>query len=322
MSKRKLLVLTPIPPDLRSALALRYDLTDFDASKAEIWRGFEIAITTGMNGAGIREFDACPDLKLVVSQGVGLDKIDLDAARRRGIAVAHTPDEIAEDVGDAAVAMIYAAMRGVVQADAFVRAGRWGRERIAPSRRIAGKTVGIIGLGRIGQHVAQRAQAIGMSVLYHGRAAKPGVTYPFVATLDELAARADVLVLSCPGGKATHHLINKPILEKLGPDGFLVNMSRGSVVDEAALLDALEAKSIAGAALDVFENEPNIDPRFFTLDNVVLAPHSSSITHETRAAIIARMLGDIEAFLNSAPFFNAAEPPESVGHSSRHRSYN
>ena len=306
MTRHKLLVLAPIPPDLRSALTERYDLTDFDASKAGAWSGFAIGVTTGMSGAGAREFEACPDLRLLVSQGVGLDKIDLKEAKRRGIAVAHTPDEIYEDVGDYAIAMIYAIMRRLVEADAFVRAGRWGKERIATSRRVSGKTVGIVGLGRIGQHVAQRAEAIGMNVLYQGRAAKPGIAYPFVAKLEELATRADVLVLSCPGGSATHHLINKGILEKLGPDGFLINVSRGSVVDEAALLDALETKAIAGAALDVFENEPNLDPRFLTLDNVVLAPHSSSITLETRAAIIARMLHDIAAFLHDKPFYNAA----------------
>lgn len=304
MSRPAILVLTGLPADLRAALAAHYDLVDF--GRETVANGIAIAVTTGMAGAGAREFDACPDLRLVASQGVGLDRIDLAEARRRGIAVAHTPDELAEDVGDAAVAMIFALLRGIVRADAFVRAGRWGKERIAVSRRVGGKTVGVVGLGRIGRHVAQRATAAGMSVLYHDYAALPGVDFPFVADLGEMAKRADVLVLSCPGGEATRNLIGPAILDALGPDGFLINVSRGTVVDEPALLDALESGRIGGAALDVFAREPDIDPRFLALENVVLSPHSASITRETREAIIARLLGDIDAFLNERPFFDAA----------------
>ena len=306
MSPHRLLIVATIPADLRTALAERYALVDLEAAKGQAWSGFDVAITTGIVGAGERQFDACPDLKLLVSMGVGLDQVDLAAARRRGIAVAHTPDELAEDVGDGAIAMIYAAMRAVPYADRFVRAGRWGKERIAPSRRVAGKTLGVVGLGRIGLHVARRAAAIGMDVAYYDATARSDVAYPFVAAVEDLAARADVLVLSCSGGEATRNLIGKAVLEKLGSAGYLVNVSRGTVVDEAALLDALESKAIAGAALDVFATEPNIDPRFLALDNVVLSPHSASITHETRQAIIARMMRDIEAYLQGKPFYDAA----------------
>nr|WP_274611506.1 NAD(P)-dependent oxidoreductase [Rhodoplanes elegans] len=250
----------------------------------------------------------CPDLRLVVSQGIGLETFDLAEARRRGIAVAHTPDEIAEDVGDAAIAMIYAVLRGTLRADAFVRAGRWGKERIAATRRVAGRTVGIVGLGRIGRHVADRATAIGMRVLYHTRR-RAEAPYEWMADVVTLATRSDVLVLACPGGEATRHLVDATVLDALGPDGVLVNVARGSVVDEAALLDALEGGRIHGAALDVFATEPAIDPRFLALDNVVLSPHSASITRETRAAIIARMIDDIDAYRNGRPFFDAAAAP-------------
>ncbi|WP_170145867.1 NAD(P)-dependent oxidoreductase [Rhodoplanes elegans] len=308
MPDHALLVFGFIPPDLRATLSERFALVELDRARAAPWTGFDIAVTTGIVGAGRREFDLCPDLRLVVSQGIGLETFDLAEARRRGIAVAHTPDEIAEDVGDAAIAMIYAVLRGTLRADAFVRAGRWGKERIAATRRVAGRTVGIVGLGRIGRHVADRATAIGMRVLYHTRR-RAEAPYEWMADVVTLATRSDVLVLACPGGEATRHLVDATVLDALGPDGVLVNVARGSVVDEAALLDALEGGRIHGAALDVFATEPAIDPRFLALDNVVLSPHSASITRETRAAIIARMIDDIDAYRNGRPFFDAAAAP-------------
>jgi lactate dehydrogenase-like 2-hydroxyacid dehydrogenase len=257
-------------------------------------------------GVNAALMDTLPDLKLIACNGAGLERIDLSEAKRRGIAVCHTPDELAEDVADCAIALTYAIVRRIVEADRFVRAGRWTKERMAPSRRLAGKTVGIVGLGKIGRVVAQRAQAIGMHVLYSGPKAKPAMPYPFVANILELAERSDVLILSCPGGEATRHLVGQAVLERLGPDGYLVNVARGSVVDEAALIAALQERKIAGAALDVFASEPNLDPRFLALDNVVLQPHSASITHETRAAMLARLIGDITAYAEGRPFHNAA----------------
>ena len=304
----KILITAPIPPDLRAALAQRYTVVD----RAELpgWPqqpapGFAVAVTTSMSGIDAAMFDALPDLRIVLCQGAGTDRLDLAGARRLGIAVAYTPDELADDVGEAAIAMIYAMMRRVAEADRFVRAGRWGRERMAPSVRVAGKAVGIVGLGRIGRRVAQLAEGIGMTVMYHGR--RPAnAPYPFVADLHQLAAQSDVLVLSCPGGDATRHIIDMSVLERLGSKGFLVNVSRGSVVDEAALIAALQTGVIAGAALDVFASEPNPDPRIIALENVVLQPHSTSITHETRAAMIARLLGDLDCFLHGRPFYDAA----------------
>jgi hydroxypyruvate reductase len=300
----KFLVVTTIPPDLRAALAQRYALSDMsDAGAAS---GYAVAVTTSMRGFDRPLFERMPDLRLIVCNGAGLDGIDLAEARRRKVAVCHTPDELAEDVAEAAIALTYAIMRRVAEADRFVRSGRWRKERIAPSRRVAGKHMGIVGLGRIGGRIAQHAQGIGMQVSYSGRRPVAGVAHAFVPSLLDLAEQADVLVLSCPGGQATRGLVDRAVLERLGPDGYLVNVSRGSVVDEPALLDALEKGTIAGAALDVFAREPDIDPRFIALDNVVLQPHSASITRETRAAMIARLLRDVDAFLAGRSFHNAA----------------
>ena len=308
MTRNQILLFAAVPADLRGALAERFELVSFEPTASGAgWAGFDIAITTGMHGASAAEFAACPDLKLLVSQGVGLDMIDLEEARRRDIAVAHTPDELWEDVAEAAIAMTCALLRRVVEADRFVRSGRWGRERIAPSRRVAGKVMGIVGLGKIGRHIARRAEGIGMTVLYHDRVTQPDVPYRFVSTTTALAEQADVLALACPGGEATRNLVNATVLDCLGRDGFLVNVARGTVVDEGALIEALESKRIAGAALDVFASEPDIDRRLLQMENVILAPHASSITKETRAAIIDRMIGDIAAFREGRPFYNAVD---------------
>ena len=269
-------------------------------------RGVAVAATTSMHGINASQMQALPDLRIVICNGAGLDKIDLAAARARNVAICNTPDELADDVGEAVIAMTYAIMRRVAEADRFVRAGRWQKERIAPSHRVAGKTMGIVGLGRIGLRAATFAAGIGMDVAYTGPARKPNVPYAFVPDLPTLAGRADVLVLCCPATEATRHLVGMEVLKRLGPDGYLINVARGSVVDEAALIEALTTGMIAGAALDVFAAEPNLDPRFIGMQNVVLSPHSASITHETRAAMLARLTGDLDAYLAKRPFREAA----------------
>jgi lactate dehydrogenase-like 2-hydroxyacid dehydrogenase len=265
-----------------------------------------VAATTSMHGIDAVRLDALPDLRIVICNGAGLDRIDLAAARIRNVAVCNTPDELADDVGEAVIAMTYGIMRRIAEADRFVRAGRWQKARIAPSRRVAGKTMGIVGLGRIGQRAAKLAAGVGMDVIYTGRKPRPDVPYGFESDLLALAKRADVLVLSCPATDETRHLVDRHVLERLGPEGYLINVSRGSVVDEVALIAALSNGTIAGAALDVFAMEPNFDPRFITLQNVVLSPHSTSITHETRAAMLARLTRDLDAFLAGRPFHDAA----------------
>ncbi len=314
MTKLPILVLTTIPADLRARLGAEYDLVDRAAiasasSGPSDLSGFRIAVTTSMAGVDEATMAALPELGLVACNGAGLDKIDLAAASRRGVAIAHTPDELTEDTGDFAIGLLYATARRIVEADRFVRAGRWKTERMQPSRRILGKTLGIVGLGKIGEAIARRAVGIGMTVAYNGRRQKPGVTYAFEPDLGRLAARADVLVLSCAGGEATRHLVDAAILERLGPDGILINISRGSVVDEPALIAALQNGTIAAAGLDVFASEPAIDERFMAMENVVVQPHYASLTHETRAAMIDRISADMASFLAGRPFFDAAVRP-------------
>lgn len=304
-AKEPILLLAAIPQDLRAALAAQYELVE-DRPAEGLRPGFRIAVTTAMAGAGEAQFARLPDLKLLSSMGTGLERLDLPAAARRGIAVAYTPDVMTEDVADAAIGLMYAAARRIAEADRFVRAGRWGPERIRPSISLHRKAVGIAGMGRIGQAIARRAAGLGMGVAWTGPRPKPDLPWEHVADLHALAARSDVLVLAVPGGAGTDRMVDARILAALGPRGILVNIARGSAVDEAALLDALESGGIAAAGLDVFATEPALDPRFLALENVVLTPHSASITVETRAALIARMLADIAAFREGREFLDAA----------------
>jgi lactate dehydrogenase-like 2-hydroxyacid dehydrogenase len=211
-----------------------------------------------------------------------------------------------EDVADAAIGLMYAAARRVAEADRFVRAGRWMQERMGLGISLHRKAAGIVGLGRIGQAIARRCAGLGMDVAWTGPRPKPDQPYPFVPDIRILAERSDVLILATPGGAETQAMVDAGVLAALGARGVLVNIARGSVVDEAALLDALGSGGIAAAGLDVFAREPALDARFLALDNVVLAPHSASLTIETRAALVARILSDIEAFREGRAFLDAA----------------
>lgn len=300
-----ILVLSTIPADLRAALAARFTLVEDKPDEARR-PGLRIAVTMAIHGANDAQFARLPDLRLVVSQGTGLERVDLPAAARRGIAVAYTPDVMTEDVADAAIGLMYAAARRVAEADRFVRAGRWGGERMGLGISLHRKAAGIVGLGKIGQAIARRCAGLGMDVAWTGPRPKPDQPYPYLADIRTLAERSDVLILATPGGAETDRIVDAGVLAALGPRGVLVNIARGSVVDEAALLGALESGAIAGAGLDVFAREPGLDARFLALDNVVLAPHSASLTVETRQALIARILSDIDAFRAGRPFLDAA----------------
>ncbi len=290
-------VLGAIPPELRAALSARFTLIeDGGAAGVADVTAVRAAVTTSMVGADAATMARLPGLRLIACNGVGLDRIDMDAAARRGIVVRHTPDAVRTDTADAAVALLFAVVRRVAEADRFVRAGRWGPERLSPSRRVSGMKAGIVGLGAIGTLIATRLTGLGLQVAYTGPRARPG-GWAFMPTLNGLSDWADVLVLSCPGGAATRGLVDAGVLRQLGPDGYLVNVSRGSVVDEAALLDALETGGIAGAGLDVFAREPGLDARFLARENVVLQPHYAAVTREARAemaATLVQALGELD----------------------------
>jgi lactate dehydrogenase-like 2-hydroxyacid dehydrogenase len=246
-----------------------------------------------------------PALEIISIMGVGYDGVDVAAAKARGVMVGHTPDVLNDDVADLALALMLDIARRIPQADAYVRAGKWPGGPMPLARKMSGARLGVVGMGRIGQAIAQRALAFGMSVAYTARSAKADLPFAFYATPQALAAASDFLVVITPGGAATSKLIDADVLRALGPDGYLVNVARGSVVDQAALITALQQGTIAGAALDVFENEPHVPEALRALDNVVLVPHIGSATTQTRQAMAARALANLEAHFAGQPLPSA-----------------
>jgi hydroxypyruvate reductase len=226
-----------------------------------------------------------PSLELISVMGVGYDGVDVAAAKARGVMVTHTPGVLNDDVADLAIGLMLGAARQLPAADRYVRAGHWLQANMPLARKMSGARLGLVGMGRIGQAIATRALAFDMSIAYTARGAKPELPYRFFADAAALAAEVDFLVVITPGGAATRKLIDARVLKALGPKGFLVNVARGSVVDEQALIEAIEAGTIAGAGLDVFEDEPRVPQRLLDLHKVVLAPHIGSATLGTRQAM-------------------------------------
>jgi len=242
-----------------------------------------------------------PNVKMISIFGVGYDGIDVAAVQERGIRVTHTPDVLTDDVADLAMGLILSIGRRIPQSDKFVRNGDWVSEPFTMTHKVTGTRLGVVGLGRIGQAIAKRAAAFDMSIAYTGRRAKTNAPFRYYPTASELAANSDYLVVAVPGGDDTKNMINAQVLKALGPKGIVVNIARGSVIDQTALIQALKDKSIAGAGLDVFWDEPNIDPQFFKLQNVVLTPHNGSNTHETRRAMADLALANLKAFFEERP---------------------
>ena len=245
--------------------------------------------------------DALPKLEIIANFGVGVDQIDLEAAKKRGIVVSNTAGALNECVADCAMGLVLNTLRKLPQAGAYLRAGDWkakGTYQLTTS--LGGKTLGILGLGRIGEEIAKRAQAFGMKIRYHNRK-KKAVPYAYDSDAVTLAKNSDVLLVITPGGTETDKLVNAAVLDALGPQGYLVNVARGSVVDEPVLLRYLQEKKIAGAGLDVFDDEPRVPPEFFTLDNAVLTPHVASATNETRTAMGALQIENLHLHFAGKP---------------------
>jgi len=239
-----------------------------------------------------------PNLEIIATNGVGYDLIPLALAARRGIVVANTPDVLNAAVAELCVGSLLALLRRLPQADRFVREGRWREAQFPLSTSLAGKQVGIVGLGRIGKEIARRLEPFGVRLAYHGRSDQK-LDWRFEPRLVALAQDVDVLVVVAPGGSGTAGLIDARVLDALGPQGILVNVARGSLVDQAALVEALQGGRLGGAALDVFDEEPQVDPRLFELDNVLLTPHIGSATVETRAAMAQLMLDNLRSWFGS-----------------------
>lgn len=275
----------------------------YDAEDADAFIETLAPEITAIAGGGVDAalMDKLPQLKMISNFGVGYDTIDTDAARQRDIRVTNTPNVLNDAMAEITIGLMVALARRIPQADRFIRDGKWPNGAYPLQSELNGKTVGIVGLGRIGLEIAARCQAMKMRVVYHSRSKKPNSPYVYYSELADMARDVDWLVVITPGGAATRHLVNAEILEALGADGYLVNMARGSVVDEQALVTALTRGVIAGAALDVFEDEPNVPEALWTLDNVVLSPHQGSATNQTRDAMGALVVANLDAFFAGEP---------------------
>ena len=305
--KLDLLLICPLFPATMAQLDAvytvhRYDLAaDKEAFVAELTDRVTAAATAGHEGMSVALMRSFPKLKLIACFGVGVDGIDIAAARKLGIAVTNTPEVLTECAADNALALILSTMRRTVFNDKFVRAGKWRNGDAPLAEKVSGSRLGIIGLGRIGKAIAERAAAFGMKIAYHSRHHQSGIAYDYYARPVDLARYVKILVVACPGGKETERIVSREVIEALGVDGYIINVSRGSTVDEPVLIDALANGRLAGAGLDVFAAEPNVPDALLKLDNVVLQPHVSSATHWTRAAMGQLVVDNLEAFFAGKP---------------------
>jgi lactate dehydrogenase-like 2-hydroxyacid dehydrogenase len=251
-----------------------------------------------VNDAAMRRL---PNLEIIASFGVGYDHIDAGAAAKRGVIVTNTPGVLDDEVADTALGLTIMTVRQLPQAERYLRAGQWPKGAFPLSASLRGRTVGIVGLGRIGKAIAARLSACGLAIAYHGRNPQPEVPYRYYASILEIANACDILLVAAPGGPSTRHLINAEVLEALGPDGVLINVARGSLVDERALIEALRGGKILAAGLDVFENEPKVPQELIELQNAVLLPHVGSASVKTRRAMADCMVDNLFAWADGKP---------------------
>ncbi|XBI97905.1 hypothetical protein VPH35_018204 [Triticum aestivum] len=307
-SKPVVLLADPIIPEYELELSARYSLlplADVDADTAASVRAL---LTVELPAVTAELMGALPKLELVLASSVGVDHVDLAACRRRGIAVTNAGGAFSDDAADYTVGLVIAALRRVAAADLYVRRGGWLAGGDYPlASKVSGKRVGIVGLGNIGSRIARRLAAFGCAVSYNSRSPKPSSPYSFVPTVRELAAGSDVLVLSCALTEETKHVVNREVMEALGKDGVLVNVGRGGLVDEPELVRCLQQGVIGGAGLDVFENEPDVPPELFSMDNVVLSAHRAVATPESIRGTIELVAANLDAFFAGKPLLSPVE---------------
>lgn len=296
-----LLQIASLHPDAQKRLDRDYtivtaDLAAIDAAwLAQHAGGIDGVVTGGHLGIPSTLVEALPDLKIIGINGVGYDKVDLELAKRRGLRVSNTPDVLTEDVADLAVGLTLSLLRRLPHAHGHVRAGKWPQGEMPLARKLSGKRVGIFGLGRIGRAVAKRLAGFTDHISYTD-VTQHDTSFPYYPDAVALAREVDILIVCAAASSSTRKLIGREVFEALGSDGFVVNIARGSIVDEPALVEALQKGVIAGAALDVFEDEPNVPAALHTMDNVITTPHIASGTHETRRAMGELMLDNLDAF--------------------------
>lgn len=302
MKKKQVLQIGPAPSLINEHLESNYEVIKLwehedaiQTLKARCQKCVAV-VTSAKYGLKNEWLDFLPDLKVVSSFGVGYDSIDALELEQRGIQLGNTPDVLNDCVADTAMTLLLGAARGLVRADRFVREGQWPRAEFPLMRSITGKKAGIVGLGNIGQAIAKRLTGFDCEIRYHNRSEKKGVPYRYESSLKALAQWSDFLFVMCVGGPATYHLINDEIMTALGPDGLLINVSRGTVVDEEAMIKALQDGRLGGAALDVFEREPYVPEVLMEMDNVVLMPHLGSATVETRQRMAQRVIDNLDGF--------------------------
>ncbi len=276
-----------VPLDKTFTMHKFFMMGDPESFLAEYGRAVRGIATRGELGADRKIIKACPNLEIISVYGVGFDAVDLDACREHNVRVTNTPDVLTRDVADLGVAMLLCQARGMIGAEAWVRSGDWARKGLYPlKRRVHEAKVGVLGLGRIGREVARRLAGFDMEIAYSDLAPKDyAPTWTFIADPVELARYADYLFVTLAASEKTRHIVGREVIKALGPEGMVINISRASNIDESALLDALENGALGSAALDVFEGEPDLNPRFLELNNVLLQPHHASGTVETRKAM-------------------------------------
>ncbi len=301
------IVTAPLPPFLYDPLRADYRCHDYYQSshKPGLLAAEGPRIRGLVQGGGTVTptglLDALPKLEIISVFGVGYDGVPVDYCRQRGLKVTNTPDVLTDDVADVAVGLVLMTGRGFAKAERFVRGGEWEKRGPELTTKLGGRTAGILGLGRIGKAIATRLAAMGMKIAYTGRKAQADVPWRFVADLKALAAESDFLIVACPGGPATRNLVDAGVLAALGKKGTIVNIARGSIIDEPALVRALEDGTIKGAGLDVFADEPHVPKPLLSMDNVVLLPHVGSATNETRKAMGDLCKANLDAWFAGRP---------------------
>ena len=317
MSKPDLLLIGPIYPPAMDQLAAVYnmhrywDAADPAALLAKIAPTCSAAATSGSAGIKADVIKALPKLRMVSCFGVGYDGVDIAACKAAGIKVSNTPDVLNECVADTSMMLLLATVRRTVFNDRYVRAGHWLKGNAPLTDKVWGETLAIVGLGRNGKAIARRAEGFGMKIVYHGRNRQKDVPYDYFADMVEMAKVARVLLVITPGGKGTENIVDAGVLTALGKKGYLINVSRGSTVNEAALIKALQDGTIAGAGIDVFNDEPHVPEALLALDNVVLQPHVGSGTVATRTAMGQLVVDNLAAFYAGRPL--QTEVPETRG---------
>lgn len=316
MKNNAVLQVGPLMPIVQDSIRSDYGavrLPDSVGEREEFLRlnaeSVEIAVTSGKVGVGPELMGALPNLRAVINFGVGYDTTDVAQAVERGIAVSNTPDVLNDCVADTAIALYMDVLRRICAADRFVRRGDWLAKGNFPlATKASGRKVGILGLGRIGRVIAKRLEGFDCEISYHSRNPVEGVSYRYEASPRELAAGCDVLIVAAAGGPDSAKLVGAEVITEIGREGYLINIARGSVVDEEALVAALLAGRLAGAGLDVFADEPKVPEDLLALDNVVLLPHLGSGTHETRAAMAALTLANLRSFITTGALLTAVQP--------------